>query len=327
VSSRKVVVVTGGAGFVGSHLIDALVENYDVLCIDNYVTGNPENLANAFKKAEAYGTKLVCAVFDVSSDQLVSEICRMMSVHFGSRQVWAYANLACPASPVAYQADPIATLDTCYKGTMNAMQFAKMGARVLHASTSEVYGDPEVHPQRETYKGSVNTWGPRACYDEGKRVAETICYEHLVKGYDVRVVRIFNSFGTRMHVDDGRVLTNFIRQTMKNEDVTVYGNGSQTRSMCYVSDTVKGLQAVLETNIRVCEPINIGNPCEITILDLAKKVLEMFPNSGSKIVFRDLPTDDPTRRCPDISKAKSLGWTPEISLEEGLKMMIDEFVL
>lgn len=324
-SSRKVVVVTGGAGFVGSHLIDALVEDFDVLCIDNYVTGDQDNLKEAHKKALSCGSRLVCREFDVSSDKLVSEICYMTAAFFDSRPVWAYINLACPASPVAYQSDPIATLDTCYKGTMNAMQFARMGARVLHASTSEIYGDPEVHPQLETYKGSVNTWGPRSCYDEGKRVAETLCYEHLMRGHDVRVVRIFNTYGPRMQVDDGRVVSNFIVQALKGQDITLYGDGSQTRSFCYVEDLVNGILSYLKKDQPNQFPINLGNPSERSVGSVASMVVEKL-NSHSNVRNLPLPQDDPKKRNPDISVAKKvLGWEPAVSFEEGLDRTISYF--
>lgn len=271
-SSRKVVVVTGGAGFVGSHLIDALLEDYDVLCVDNYVTGNPENLYDAYNKAEARGTKLVCMNYDVSKEGLFNEISSVLGTQFDSRSVWAYLNFACPASPVAYQKDPIATLDTCYKGTMNAMQFAKVGARVLHASTSEVYGDPAECPQTEKYQGSVNTWGPRSCYDEGKRVAETVCREHLSIGHDVRVVRIFNTYGPRLQAEDGRVVPAFILQALRKEDPTIYGTGNQSRSFCYISDLVDGIISYLHLDKPHDYPINLGNPKEITIRDFANLI-------------------------------------------------------
>jgi UDP-glucuronate decarboxylase len=205
------------------------------------------------------------------------------------------------------------------------LEFAKMGARILHASTSEVYGDPEVHPQQETYRGSVNTWGPRACYDEGKRVAETLCYEHLMSGRDVRVVRIFNTYGPRMQMDDGRVVSNFVVQALKGEDITVYGDGSQTRSFCYVDDLVRGILSYLHKDQPNCSPINLGNPVELTIKEAADVVLNVT-NSQCKIVFKDLPQDDPRKRKPDIDLArKVLDWSPTVSFQDGVKRTAEYF--
>lgn len=324
-SFRKLVVVAGGAGFVGSHLVDSLVEKYDVLVIDNFCTGREENLQTAKMRAESHGSKLVCARLDVASRDLVSEIYHLVSNHFNDRKVWAYLNLACPASPVAYQSDPDGTLDTCYLGTKNALRFAAMGSRVLHASTSEVYGDPEVHPQVETYKGSVNTWGPRACYDEGKRVAETLCYESLMKGNDVRVVRIFNTYGPRMQTDDGRVVSNFIVQALRGDNITIYGDGSQTRSFCYVDDLVRGIVAYMEKDQPNRSPINLGNPVELTIDQIARAVLFKV-ESSSKLVHKEFPQDDPKKRKPDTTLAKKvLGWSARIGIDEGLLRTIDYF--
>lgn len=324
-SFRKVVVVSGGAGFVGSHLVDLLVEKYDVLVVDNFCTGQIENLDSAKKKAESFGSRVVVLECDVTSDELTREIFCQLSEHFSGRNVWAYLNLACPASPVAYQSNPQATLDTCYLGTRNALHFAKMGARVLHASTSEIYGDPEVHPQVESYKGSVNTWGPRGCYDEGKRVAETLCYEALMQKRDVRVVRIFNTYGPRMQINDGRVVSNFIVQALRGEDITIYGDGSQTRSFCYVDDLVKGIVAYMEKDDPHQTPINLGNPIELTIDQIARAILFKV-GSSSQLVRKEFPQDDPKKRNPDTTLArKLLNWSASIGIDEGLLRTIDYF--
>lgn len=326
-SFRKVVVVAGGAGFIGSHLVERLLQDYDVLCVDNFTTGRDENLDPARSVAAARGSKLALLDFDVSHPALMGEVTYMMYDRFDERPVWAYINLACPASPVAYQRDPDATLDTCYLGTKNAMKFARMGCRVLHASTSEVYGDPEVHPQVESYKGSVNTWGPRSCYDEGKRVAETLCYEGLQKGQDVRVVRIFNTFGPRMQTDDGRVVSNFIVQALRGRDISVYGDGSQTRSFCYVDDLVEGFVAYLQKDQPNSAPINLGNPNERTIGSVADLVVKMT-ESSSNVISLPLPMDDPRRRNPNIDRAKKvLGWSPIVSFEDGVRKTIEYFKL
>ncbi len=318
-SSRKVIVVAGGAGFVGSHLVDALVENYDVLVVDNLSTGRIANIKPAMSKGHVTFLNV-----DVSSSDLFERATSVLAGSMGPP--WAYINLACPASPKAYQSDPMGTLDACYLGTKNAMKFAKeFRCRVLHASTSEIYGDPEVHPQDETYKGSVNTWGPRSCYDEGKRVAETVCYEHLQKGLDVRVVRIFNTFGPRMQMDDGRVVSNFVVQALCGHDISVYGDGSQTRSFCYVDDLVRGIVAYLHEDSPHPFPINLGNPQERSVGEAAEFIVRTMC-STSKVVYLPLPQDDPKRRNPTIKVAQEvLGWNPEISFEEGIRRTIDYF--
>lgn len=321
VSPKKVVVVAGGAGFVGSHLVDSLLENYDVLVIDNLSTGRFENIKPALSRTKG---SLVFLNADVCDPNLLELVTNALVDDMGPP--WAYINMACPASPVAYQLDPMGTLDTCYLGTKNAMKFAKeFKCRVLHASTSEIYGDPEVHPQDESYKGSVNTWGPRSCYDEGKRVAETVCYEYLQMGLDVRVIRIFNTFGPRMQIDDGRVVSNFVVQALCGQDISVYGDGTQTRSFCYVDDLVRGIISYLQKNEPHPTPINLGNPEERTIGGAAEFIIQTMC-STSKVVYLPLPEDDPRRRNPTIKVAQEvLGWSPEISFEEGISRTINYF--
>ena len=327
-SSRKVVVVFGGAGFIGSHLVDVLVQKYDVLVVDNMSTGDERNLTNA-KNGPG---KLHVIQTDVSLGPdrhysgTVDRIAYNIQSHFPKAELFAVVNLACPASPVAYQNDPIGTMDVCYLGTKHALQLAEQfGARAFHASTSEIYGDPEVSPQDETYKGSVNTWGLRSCYDEGKRLAETLCFEYTRRGNDVRVVRIFNTFGPRMQMDDGRVISNFVVQALSCKNISIYGDGSQTRSFCYVDDLVRGIVAYLHENHGHPTPINLGNPQERTISETAEFIVRTLC-STSQVVYSQLPQDDPKRRNPDISLAqKILGWSPEISFEEGIRRTIDYF--
>lgn len=304
-------VILGGAGFIGCHMVMRLLEaKHEVLVVDNFSTGSRFNIPRS--------ANVHLLEHDISEGYLYGEL---------NSEGWADAayvvNLACPASPPHYQADPLHTIHTCYMGTVNALDAAYMcNARYIHASTSEVYGDPSEHPQTESYRGNVNTWGPRACYDEGKRIAETLCYEYQKFGTHVRVARIFNTYGPRMKFNDGRVVSNFIVQALRGEPLTIYGDGSQTRSFCYVSDTVEGLFTLGRSEID--HPVNIGNPEEHTIEEIAESVLTLT-DSISKIEHRALPVDDPVRRRPDITVAKTLGWEPKVSLVDGLKRTIDDF--
>jgi UDP-glucuronate decarboxylase len=302
------ILVTGGAGFIGSHLCDHLLrEGHDVICLDNLFCGNKDNIRHLFGNP-------------------FFEFVRHDVIHPFFVEVEQIYHLACPASPVHYQYNAIKTIKTNVMGTINMLGLAKrIKARILLASTSEVYGDPVVHPQSETYWGNVNPIGVRSCYDEGKRVAETLMMDyHRQNHVDIRIVRIFNTYGPRMAVNDGRVISNFIVQALKGEDLTVYGDGTQTRSFCYVPDLVEGLVRMAETE-GVTGPINLGNPTELTILDIAKKILSMT-GTGSRIVFKSLPSDDPYRRCPDIKLAREiLNWQPKISLDEGLQQTIAYF--
>ena len=298
------ILVTGGAGFLGSHLIERLVaDKHEVTVLDDLSTGSLENVPHV--------------------EQVTFVEQNAMIYHSGEYdQIY---NLACPASPVAYQKDPTHTLLTNVVGMWNVLSIAKLnGSRVLQASTSEIYGDPLQHPQTEDYWGNVNSIGPRACYDEGKRAAETLCYDyHRQYKVDVRVARIFNTYGPRMAVDDGRVVSNFIVQALQGKPLTIYGNGRQTRSFCYVSDLVDGLIKLMNSN--VTEPVNLGNPKEFEMLELAVAV-KSLTGSKSEIAFRPLPTDDPTRRRPSIMRAMDqLKWSPRVDLEEGLKHTIDYF--
>lgn len=302
------IIVTGGAGFIGSHLIEALLgKGLSVVCLDNFFTGTKKNILPFLGHPN----------FEfIRHDVVVPILLEADAVY----------HLACPASPVHYQNNPIKTLKTSVLGTLNMLGLAKrVKARILLASTSEVYGDPEVHPQSETYHGNVNPVGPRACYDEGKRAAETLMvgyrdYNHC----NVAIARIFNTYGPKMLPNDGRVVSNFVCQVLKGDNLTVYGDGSQTRSFCYVSDMVNGLIGLMESN--ESGPINLGNPQEITIKELAEMLLKMIPGTGSGIVFKPLPKDDPTRRRPDISLAqKALGWQPEVPLSTGLDTTIAYF--
>ena len=303
------ILVTGGAGFIGSHLCRRLIqEGHEVICLDNLFTGSLENVRDLMENSRfVFLEHDVTEPYDVQADQIY--------------------NLACPASPVHYQEDPVKTAKTGFLGALHALELAKKrNASVLQTSTSEVYGEPQVHPQTENYRGNVNPIGIRACYDEGKRIAETLFFDyHRMYGTDIRVVRIFNTYGPFMNPLDGRVVSNFISQALRGEDITVYGDGSQTRSFCYVSDMVEGLIRMMNQKSGFTGPVNLGNPAEITVRELAERVLEKI-NSGAKITFRSLPSDDPTRRRPDISLAKEkLGWTPVVSLEEGLKETIRYF--
>jgi UDP-glucuronate decarboxylase len=308
---QQQVLVAGGAGFLGSHLCERLVEaGANVLCLDSFLTGDPVNLRHL--KAEKN--------FDV----LKADIVDPLPANVTKRSFDAIYNLACAASPPIYQADPEHTLMTSVIGTQQLLRLAgATGARLLLSSTSEVYGDPEAHPQTETYWGNVNCTGPRACYDEGKRAAETLCFDYdRAKRADVRVARIFNTYGPRLTASDGRVVSNVVSQALNGDDITVFGDGSQTRSFCYVADQVEGLMKLMDHLGPQPGPINIGNPSERTILELVDLVLAMT-GSSSRTVFRPLPQDDPKRRRPDISKAERLlGWTPGTSLEQGLRATI-----
>ena len=303
------VMVTGGAGFLGSHLCERLIaEGRDVLCVDNFYTGSKNNIRHllAHDRFELLRHDVTFALY----------------VEVGS-----IFNLACPASPVHYQRSPVQTTKTSVIGAINMLGLAKrLGARILQASTSEVYGDPEMHPQREDYWGRVNPIGLRSCYDEGKRCAETLFFDyHRQHGTDIKVVRIFNTYGPRMHPNDGRVVSNFIMQALRGDDITIFGNGEQTRSFCYVDDLIEAFMLMMESDTDVIGPLNIGNPVEFTMLQLAESVIRLT-GSRSKIVFRPLPSDDPKQRRPDISAATAaLKWTPKISLEDGLKPTIHYF--
>ena len=309
IRSRKRVLVTGGCGFIGSHLCSRLIENNcDVLCIDNLYSGDKENIAHLI--ASPY--------FEFSRHDVTFPF---------YAEVDEIYNLACPASPIHYQHDPVQTTKTSVHGAINMLGLAKRtGAKILQASTSEVYGDPEVHPQTEDYWGSVNPIGIRSCYDEGKRCAETLFMDyHRQHRVQVKIARIFNTYGPRMHPNDGRVVSNFIVQALKGEDITVYGDGSQTRSFCYVDDLVKGLMLMMESDDSVTGPINLGNPVEQTIRQLSNQIIAMV-GSKSKVIFKNIPEDDPKRRKPDISQARTvLKWSPICELEHGLKETISYF--
>lgn len=303
----KKILVTGGAGFLGSHLCERLVnQGHHVLCVDNYFTGSKTNIEH---------------LLDYKNFEVIrQDICIPLYV-----EVDEIYNLACPASPYYYQLDPIQTMKTSVIGAFNMLGLAKRtGAKILQASTSECYGDPEVHPQPETYWGNVNPIGIRSCYDEGKRAAETLFMDYYRKhGVDTKIMRIFNTYGPKMNPNDGRVVSNFVVQALRNEDITIYGDGLQTRSFCYFEDNLNGMMALMDSDYHL--PVNIGNPGEFTMLELAQKVIELT-GTTSKIVFQDLPQDDPKQRKPDISRAKQvLNWEPTINLETGLIKTIDYF--
>ena len=308
--SRKRILITGGAGFVGSHLCERLVaDGHEVLSADNYFTGRKENVA----------TLLASHRFEALRHDVT------FPLHVEVDEIY---NLACPASPVHYQHDPVQTTKTSVLGAINMLGLAKRtNAKILQASTSEVYGDPTVHPQREDYRGNVNPLGPRACYDEGKRCAETLFFDyHRQHRTRIKVVRIFNTYGPRMHPNDGRVVSNFIVQALRGQDITLYGGGVQTRAFCYVDDLVEGLVRLMGSPDAVTGPVNIGNPHEISVRELAETVLRLT-GSRSRIVDRPLPQDDPMQRCPDITLAGQLlnGWAPTVQLEDGLRRTIGYF--
>lgn len=307
---RMRVLVTGGAGFLGSHLCDRLIqEGNDVICVDNLFTGKKDNirhlLGNPYFEFIRHD---VTQPLYVECDQIY--------------------NLACPASPIWYQRDPIYTIKTSLYGSMNVLGLAKRtGARILQASTSEVYGDPNVNPQPETYRGNVNTIGSRSCYDEGKRAAETLFFDyHRQHNVDIKVMRIFNTYGPRMDVNDGRVVSNFIIQAIKHQDITIYGNGNQTRSFCYVDDLIEGMVRLMNSRKGFTGPVNVGNPQEYSIKELAEIIIRMT-KSDSQLIYKDLPVDDPTNRRPDISVAthELNGWKPKVMLEDGLIKTIEYF--
>lgn len=306
---RKKILVTGGAGFLGSHLCETLLNlGHEVTCVDNYFSGSKENIAHLLGNP----------FFEVIRHDITFPL---------YVEVDEIYNLACPASPIFYQSDPVQTTKTSVHGAINMLGLAKrVKAKILQASTSEVYGNPTVHPQTEDYTGNVSVTGPRACYDEGKRCAETLFFDYYRQyKLQIKVARIFNTYGPRMSINDGRVISNFIVQALKNEPITIYGKGNQTRSFCYVDDLIKGLIQLMNTNDNVTGPINIGNPGEFTIKELAEKVVAMT-GSTSKITYHDLPQDDPMQRKPDITLAKKhLEWQPEINLENGLQQTIAYF--
>jgi UDP-glucuronate decarboxylase len=303
------ILVTGGAGFLGSHLCDRLLrDGHDVLCVDNFYTGGKQNIAHLL------GNPYFELMRHDVTFPLYVEVDRIY-------------NLACPASPIHYQFDPVQTTKTSVHGAINMLGLAKrLKARILQASTSEVYGDPEIHPQTEDYWGRVNPVGIRACYDEGKRCAETLFFDYYRQhNLDIKVVRIFNTYGPRMHPNDGRVVSNFIVQALKGEDITIYGDGQQTRSFCYVDDMIEGFVRMMDTERGFTGPINVGNPCEFTMLQLAEEVLKQV-GGRSKLAFKALPADDPKQRQPDIAMARDkLGWEPTVQLEDGLRETIAYF--
>ena len=307
--SRKRVLVTGGAGFLGSHLCERLLgDGCDVICADNFFTGTRDNILHFLNEPH----------FELMRHDVT------FPLYVEIDEIY---NLACPASPVHYQSDPVQTTKTSVHGAINMLGLAKRtNAKILQASTSEVYGDPEIHPQPETYKGNVNPIGVRACYDEGKRCAETLFFDYRRQhGLNIRVARIFNTYGPRMHPNDGRVVSNFIVQALKGEPVTIYGEGTQTGSFCYADDLIDGLVRLMAAPDDVTGPINLGNPNEFTICDLAKKIIAMT-GSKSDLQSAPLPSDDPLQRCPDITlAAKELGWKPKVELEEGLRKTIAYF--
>jgi UDP-glucuronate decarboxylase len=301
--------VTGGAGFLGSHLTEKLVdEGHDVICLDNFYTGSKSNVAHLLSRPN----------FELLRHDVTSPL------YVEVDQIY---NLACPASPIHYQKDPVQTTKTSVHGAINMLGLAKRtGARILQASTSEVYGDPEVHPQVESYWGRVNPIGIRSCYDEGKRCAETLFFDYWRQhNVEIKVVRIFNTYGPRMHPKDGRVVSNFIVQALMGQDITIYGNGSQTRSFCYVDDLIEGLVEFMKLPIDITGPVNLGNPMEFTILELAEKII-LLTNSKSKVILKPLPQDDPKQRKPDVSLASSLiDWNPPTDIESGLTKTVAYF--
>jgi UDP-glucuronate decarboxylase len=308
-STRKRILVTGGAGFLGSHLIDRLLARGDeVVCVDNLFTGTKRNVYHLHSNPRFEFIR-----HDVTFPLYI--------------EVDAIFNFACPASPIHYQRDPVQTTKTSVHGAINMLGLAKrLRCRILQASTSEVYGDPRQHPQQESYWGNVNPIGPRSCYDEGKRCAETLFFDyHRQLGLDIKVARIFNTYGPRMHPNDGRVVSNFVMQALRNEPITIYGKGEQTRSFCYVDDLVEGILRLMDSEPGFTGPVNLGNPVEFTIAELAEKVIALT-GSKSELVYQQLPVDDPMQRQPDISLARSkLDWSPKVDLEEGLRRTISYF--
>lgn len=306
---KKTVLVTGGAGFLGSHLCDELLlKGNRVICLDNYYTGSIENLNHNFKNEN-----LEIIRHDIT-----------LPIYIEVDEIY---NLACPASPIHYQNDPVQTIKTSVHGSINMLGLARRtGAKIFQASTSEVYGDPEIHPQNESYLGRVNPVGKRSCYDEGKRCAETLFFDyHRQHNINIKIARIFNTYGPRMHPEDGRVVSNFIVQALREQDITIYGDGSQTRSFCFVDDMIRGIQLLMNSDSKLIGPINLGNPSEFTILALAKKVIELT-GSKSGLTFKPLPDDDPVQRKPDITKAlENLRWEPKVKLDHGLKRTIKYF--
>jgi len=306
---KQTILVTGGGGFIGSHLCELLLSRgNDVICLDNFFTGSKNNIRHLLSNPS----------FELIRHDVTIPI---------ELEVDAIYNLACPASPIHYQHDPVQTIRTNILGAMNMLDLARrLRIPILQSSTSEIYGDPQEHPQRETYWGNVNPIGVRSCYDEGKRCAETLFFDyHRQYGIPIKVVRIFNTYGPRMLPNDGRVVSNFIVQALKGNDITIYGDGSQTRSFCCVSDLVIGLEAMMHTPNKVVGPVNLGNPGEFTVRELAETIIRLT-DSKSKIVYKPLPQDDPARRKPDVSLARELlGWTPGIGLEDGLRQTIDYF--
>jgi UDP-glucuronate decarboxylase len=309
-NKSKTILVTGGAGFIGSHLCEQLLkQGHKVICLDNLFTGNKKNIRHLIKDKN----------FEFIKHDIIEQI-------FINKKIDQIYNLACPASPIGYQFNPIRTVKANTIGVINVLGFAKScRARILQASTSEVYGDPLEHPQKESYWGNVNPIGPRACYDEGKRVAETLFFDYYhAHGLEIRIVRIFNTYGPNMAENDGRVISNFITQALKNKNITVYGDGSQTRSFCYVSDLVDGLIKLMNKE-NFIGPVNLGNPAELKVKDIAKKIIKLV-GSNSKLVYKPLPEDDPKKRRPDITLAKiKLNWQPKVKLEDGLKKTIEYF--
>ncbi|MFA6180435.1 MAG: UDP-glucuronic acid decarboxylase family protein [Candidatus Methylopumilus sp.] len=309
ITRRRRSLVTGGAGFLGSHLCERLLqEGHDVLCVDNFFTGSRENILHLLANPH----------FELMRHDIT------FPLYVEADEIY---NLACPASPIHYQYDPVQTTKTSVHGAINMLGLAKrLRARILQASTSEVYGDPEVHPQTEDYWGRVNTIGPRACYDEGKRCAETLFFDYYRQhALEIKVARIFNTYGPRMHPNDGRVVSNFIVQALKNEPITIYGNGQQTRSFCYVNELIDGLYRLMQSPADFTGPVNLGNPAEFTMIDLARKIIAQC-GSRSELSFKPLPEDDPRQRQPDISLAmKKLDWAPHIALDEGLQKTIEYF--
>ena len=303
------ILVTGGAGFLGSHLCESLVaQNHEVICLDNFYTGSKKNIAHLIKMPN----------FELIRHDVT------FPIYVEVDQIY---NLACPASPIHYQKDPVQTTKTSVHGAINLLGLAKRtGARILQASTSEVYGDPEIHPQEESYWGRVNPIGIRSCYDEGKRCAETLFFDYWRQNnLEIKVVRIFNTYGPKMHPSDGRVVSNFIGQALNGEDITIYGEGTQTRSFCFVDDLIEGMIKFMNLPKEITGPMNLGNPTEFTIFELAEKIIRLT-KSKSKIVFKSLPQDDPRQRKPDVSLASNLiDWDPKIDLESGLKKTIDYF--